>query len=40
MQVIGCLIKDPMLLLDPKVCIDEQLDFLKQCFRNSFTNEI
>ena len=30
MQVIGCLIKDPMLLLDPKVCIDEQLDFTEK----------
>ena len=30
MQVIGCLIKDPMLLADPKVYIDEKLDFTEK----------
>ena len=30
MQVIGCLIKDPMLLADPKVYIDEQIDFTEK----------
>jgi len=30
MQIIGCLIKDPSLLLDPKVYIDEQLDFTEK----------
>ena len=33
MQVIGCLIKDPALLLDPKVHIDEQLDFTEKMHR-------
>ena len=30
MQIIGCLINEPMLLLDPKVHIDEQLDFTEK----------
>ena len=30
MQVIGCLINDPMLLADPKVYINEQLDFTEK----------
>ena len=30
MQVIGCLIHDPMLLADPKVYINEQLDFTEK----------
>ena len=30
MQIIGCLIKNPMLLADPKVNIDEQLDFTEK----------
>ena len=30
MQVLGCLINEPMLLADPKVFIDEQLDFTEK----------
>ena len=30
MQVIGCLLNEPMLLADPKVYIDEQLDFTEK----------
>ena len=30
MQVIGCLLCDPMLLADPKVYINEQLDFTEK----------
>jgi len=30
MQVLGCLLNDPMLLADPKVFIDEQLDFTEK----------
>ena len=30
MQVLGCLLNDPMLLTDPKVFIDEQLDFTEK----------
>lgn len=30
MQIIGCLIKEPTLLLDPKVHINEQLDFTEK----------
>ena len=30
MQIIGCLLHDPMLLVDPKVYINEQLDFTEK----------
>lgn len=33
MQIIGCLIKEPTLLLDPKVYINEQLDFTEKMHR-------
>lgn len=33
MQIIGCLIKEPALLLDPKVSINEQLDFTEKMHR-------
>lgn len=33
MQIIGCLINEPSLLLDPKVYIDEQLDFTEKMHR-------
>ncbi len=30
MQIIGCLINEPMLLAAPKIYIDEQLDFTEK----------
>ena len=33
MQIIGCLIKEPTLLLDPKVYINEKLDFTEKMHR-------
>ena len=45
MQIIGCLINEPMLLAAPKIYIDEQLDFTEKMHKlvygaiyNSFNN--
>ena len=47
MQIIGCLINEPMLLADLKIYIDEQLDFTEKMHKlvygaiyNSFNNEM